>query len=82
MRRPAFSVATVIVLTVCGHGQAHAQFRFGPAVNLGPTINDMSAQFSPSLSANGLEIYYSSGLLWLGNGWGGDADLYVSRPQC
>ncbi len=56
MRRPAFSVATVIVLTVCGHGQAHAQFRFGPVVNLGPTINDVSAQFSPSLSAKGLEI--------------------------
>ncbi len=50
-------------------------------MNLGPTINDGSGQFSPSLSANGLEIYYSSGLLWRG-GWQGDADLYVSRRQC
>ena len=53
---------------------------WGPPVNLGPTVNSSSSENSPSISADGLELYFSD--------WGaprpggvGDSDLWVTtRP--
>jgi Tol biopolymer transport system component len=44
---------------------------FGAAVNLGPTVNGFDGHFSPSLSADGLGLYF------VGSD-GTNADLYVS----
>lgn len=50
---------------------------FGPPVNLGPTINSSSYDACPSISADGLELYFGS----LRPGGFGNCDLWVtSRP--
>ena len=46
-------------------------------VNLGPTVNSASLEWSQSISADGLELYFSSGR----PGGSGDLDLWVTtRP--
>jgi Tol biopolymer transport system component len=48
---------------------------FGPAQNLGPTVNALgSADFSPELSLDGLTLYFGSSR----PGGQGDGDLYVT----
>jgi OOP family OmpA-OmpF porin len=48
---------------------------FGPAQNLGPTVNALGfGDYSPELSLDGLTLYFSSSRL----GGHGDADLYVT----
>jgi Tol biopolymer transport system component len=56
---------------------ANADFTFGTPTNLGPTVNSSAAQFTPSISANGLEIYFTSNL----PGGEGGYDIWVTtRP--
>jgi hypothetical protein len=52
---------------------------FGPAQNLGPTVNALGfGDYSPELSLDGLTLYFSSSR----PGGQGDADLYVTtRPS-
>ncbi len=54
---------------------AHADYTFGTPENLGPPINSEAGAASPTISYDGLELYFS------GTGEGGMADLWVStRP--
>jgi len=53
---------------------------WGPAKNLGPTVNSPQAEGRPSISADGLELFFCS-LYWMAvrpGGFGG-ADLWVTR---
>ncbi len=54
---------------------------WGPAVNLGPTVNSPTThnEGCPSISADGLELFFS-GQSWQGNATGhGASDLWVTR---
>ena len=59
---------------VISPGRAKADFTFGPAVNLGPVVNSSSNDYDPSISADGLSLYFSSERP---GGFGG-ADLWVT----
>ncbi|MHC4118965.1 MAG: LamG-like jellyroll fold domain-containing protein [Planctomycetota bacterium] len=50
-------------------------------VNLGPTINSSQWDWSPSLSADGLTLYFSSGLMSGIKGGGGSHDVFVSMRE-
>jgi Tol biopolymer transport system component len=45
---------------VLGGESASADFIWGPAVNLGPNVNSSSNDAGPSISADGLTLYFSS----------------------
>ena len=49
---------------------------WGPAVNMGPTINSSGAESTPWISTNGLELYFQSNPR--SDGYGG-LDIYVAR---
>ena len=53
---------------------ANADYVFGTPTNLGPTVNSSSGEGSPSISADGLSLYFTS----LRNGW---ADLWVTTRE-
>jgi len=61
-----------LVLTAAS---ARADFTFGQPVNLGPNINSSSVEIDPSISADGLELFFESRR----PGGHGLADIYVSR---
>ena len=61
-----------LVLTAAS---ARADFTFGKPVNLGPNINSSSVEIDPSISADGLELFFESRR----PGGHGLADIYVSR---
>jgi hypothetical protein len=50
----------VVAAIIIGGGSARADFTFGEPVNLGPVVNDKSNQQMPSISADGLEVYFMS----------------------
>jgi Tol biopolymer transport system component len=64
-------VATIVL----GGGSARADFTFGKPVNLGPNINSSSVEVDPSISADGLELFFESRR----PSGHGPADIYVSR---
>ncbi|MHC4228566.1 MAG: hypothetical protein ACYSW0_14165 [Planctomycetota bacterium] len=53
---------------------AKADFTFGTPTNLGPIVNSSAGDASPSISADGLELYFSSNR----SGGSGDYDLWVT----
>ena len=53
---------------------AKADFTFGTPTNLGPIVSDPSVNTSPSISADGLELYFSSDR---SGGYGG-TDIWVT----
>jgi len=53
---------------------ANADFTFGEPTNLGPPINSSYGEFDPSISANGLSLYFGSSR----SGGSGFYDLYVT----
>ena len=56
---------------------AKADFTFGTPTNLGPTVNTSAFDGVPSISADGLELYFSSGR----PGGYGSLDIWVTtRP--
>lgn len=58
-------------------GQVRGDFVFGTPENLGPIVNSSGSEYDPSISADGLEIYFQSNR----SGGYGDRDLYVAtRP--
>ena len=68
----------LVALGTLGSSPVKADFTFGPPQNLGPVINSSSDDFSPSISADGLSLYFSSRRP---GGFGG-VDLWVStRPS-
>ena len=60
---------------VLGGGSTRADFTFGEPTNLGPNINTSSVEIDPSISADGLELFFESRR----PGGHGNADIYVSR---
>ena len=80
LRRSAL-VSAMAALMVAGLGtstSAQADLTFGEAMNLGPIINSESGEGSPTISADGLELYFGSDRA---DGSGG-SDLWVStRPS-
>jgi len=56
---------------------ANADFIFGTPTNLGPIVNSSSIDWSPSISADGLTLYFASNR----PGGFGDSDLYVATRK-
>ncbi len=53
-------LAGIVATIVVGGGSANAEFIWGNAVNLGPNVNSSSNDAGPSISADGLTLYFSS----------------------
>jgi len=53
------SLVLVLVLSM-GWEVANADFTFGTPTNLGPTVNSSSVDWMPSISADGLTLYFGS----------------------
>jgi len=68
-------VGFLAVVLTGGVRNARADFTFGKPVNLGPNINSSSVEIDPSISADGLELFFESRR----SGGHGLADIYVSR---
>jgi len=73
-----FMMVWVVVLTLTvPASRVRADFAFGQPVNLGPAVNGSSSEVSPSISADGLSLYFASNR----PGGSGEFDLWVStRP--
>ncbi len=56
---------------------ANADFIFGTPTNLGPTVNSSGANSSPSISFDGLTLFYDS----TRSGGSGDADVWIIRRE-
>jgi hypothetical protein len=69
-------IGFITTLLLCG-GSAKADFTFGKPTNLGPTINRPAQDWSPSIPANGLELYFESGRVGGYGGW----DLWVTTRE-
>ena len=67
-------VLMIAAVFAVGPGNAKADFVFGTPTNLGPTVNSSYADPNPSISADGLELYFES----YRSGGYGSGDLYVS----
>jgi Tol biopolymer transport system component len=67
-------VVCVAVILVVDRG-VRADFTFGRPTNLGPNVNSSSVEIDPSISADGLELFFESRR----PGGYGLADIYVSR---
>ncbi len=83
MQKTAFFVVGVIAILVRSHGEAKAQFVFGAPENLGGTVNGPNFDMHPSISADGLSLYFMSGLRWQGGlAVAGNADIFVTKREC
>ncbi len=73
------ATATVgVMLVSVWTGQARGDFVFGTPVNLGSLVNSSDSEYDPSVSADGLELYFQSSRA----GGQGNSDLYVAqRPS-
>lgn len=67
--------AAGLVLAALWAGPAQADFVFGAPVNLGPNINSYEREYDPTISADGLELYFQS---YRAGGYGA-SDLYVAK---
>jgi len=54
------TLTAIAILLVMGIGNAKADFIFGTPTNLGPKVNSSKDDPSPSISADGLELYFES----------------------
>jgi Tol biopolymer transport system component len=62
-----------VAAIVVGSGSAKADFIFGTPTNLGPTVNSSASDYYPRLSADGLELFFTS------RPPGGLADIWVTK---
>ena len=69
-------MAFVVALMLTA-GSANAGFTFGTPTNLGPGINTTYGEEGPSISADGLSIYFQSSR----PGGQGSWDIWVSTRQ-
>ncbi len=54
-------ISIVLVLALCMEAEvAKADFTFGTPTNLGPTVNSSSRDLKPSVSADGLSLFFTS----------------------
>ena len=75
--RIRFVLIGFVAAIVLSGGSAYADFSFGTPTNMGPTVNSSSSDWSPSISADGLTLYFNSNR----PGGYGDYDLWVTtRP--
>jgi Tol biopolymer transport system component len=69
------TISFVLVLVLCMTVEvANADFTFGTPTNLGPTVNSSAGGFAPSISADVLELYFTSNR----PGGQGDFDIWVT----
>ena len=66
-----------VAAIVLSGGRAKADFTFGTPTNLGPTVNSSSLDSSPSISTDGLSLYFSSNR----PGGSGDSDIWVTTRE-
>ncbi|MHC4751491.1 MAG: TolB family protein, partial [Planctomycetota bacterium] len=50
----------IVLLLVNSSGHTYADFTFGTPTNLGPTVNSSAYDEAPSISADGLTLYFNS----------------------
>jgi hypothetical protein len=65
----------VAAVVLAAGGRAKADFTFGRPTNLGANINSSAYDGDPSISADGLELFFESRR----SGGHGNADIYVSK---
>jgi len=71
-------MVVILVLALCLAAEvANADFTFGTPTNLGPTVNRSAADAIPSISADGLELYFGSNR----SGGYGSADIWVTTRE-
>ncbi|MFC1604220.1 TolB family protein, partial [Planctomycetota bacterium] len=67
----------IVAAMIIGGGIARADFTFGEPMNLGPTVNSSADDMQPTISADGLSLFFHSRRI----GGLGAADLWVTyRP--
>ncbi|HUT47493.1 MAG TPA: hypothetical protein VMX36_14525 [Sedimentisphaerales bacterium] len=70
------SILLVLVLAFCLiTEQTNADFTFGTPTNLGPMINSPALEAQPSISADGLSLFFFSER----SGGYGNRDVWVAR---
>jgi hypothetical protein len=69
------TVMAGLLLAALWAGPAWADFALGTPVNLGPNVNSSGDEYDPSVSTDGLELYFQSNRA----GGYGQSDLYVAR---
>jgi Tol biopolymer transport system component len=71
----------MLVLIIITSRYAKADFIFGTPINLGPTINSTATEQGPSISADGLSLYFSDHAPGVRSDGHGRADLWITtRP--
>jgi len=63
-----------VAAMVFGGGNAKADFTFGEPTNLGPTVNSSTDDMQPTISADGLSLFFHSDR----TGGSGNSDLWVT----
>ncbi len=58
-------------------GVANADFTFGTPTNLGPTVNSSDVEHGPSISADGLSLYFQSNR----SGGSSGVDIWVAMRE-
>ncbi len=75
--RIRFVLVVFVAAIVFSGGSAYADFTFGTPTNMGPTVNSSFSEWPPSISADGLSLFFCSNR----SGGYGDRDIWVStRP--
>ena len=67
----------VVGLLVVGNRSANADFAFGTPTNLGPTVNSSANEICPSISVDGLQLYFTDWGVHRPGGYG-DNDIWVT----
>ena len=70
-------VVGVVAAVFMGGGNAKADFTFGEPTNLGPMVNSTDSETGPSLSTDGLALYFRSSR----SGGYGSRDIWVAMRQ-
>ena len=74
--KKTFSI--VLVLALCMVAEvANADFTFGTPTKLGPLVNSSYREFNPSISADGLSLYFISNR----SGGVGGLDIWVTTRE-
>jgi len=79
--KKTISLVLVLVLSLAVR-VANADFTFATPTNLGPTVNSASCEQTPSISADGLELYFADhSYAPLRPGGYGSSDLWITTRQ-
>jgi Tol biopolymer transport system component len=73
-RRSLAGVSVTLALLLAGAGQAVAQFCYGEPENLGPVVNSSVFDGGPTISADGLTLFFASAR----SGGSGFSDLWMT----